>query len=202
MKKAKFLLVRHGETQWNAQRKLQGHADIPLNLAGHKQASSLTPLFEKLPHTHVFSSDLKRARETAKYIADINGIPIQTDPRLRETFMGEAEGLTYEEVTQKFGEELVKNWRSAEPNTMDFGFPGGETKTQVVTRAKEALIDIANLTNGPTVISSHGGLIRLLITTSRPDLGRHIFVKNCTVYELEYDLSKNSWWSPLKNLNA
>lgn len=83
-----LILMRHGETDWNAQARLQGHRDIPLNEAGVRQAADAAPSVAALDPQLIMSSDLSRARSTAWAVSELTGLPVGVDQRLRETSMG------------------------------------------------------------------------------------------------------------------
>ena len=95
-----LILLRHGETEWNRERRMQGHRDIPLNAAGVAQAALAAPTVAALQPEVIVSSDLQRALATAQAVADRAGLPVQVDPRLRETSLGLWEGLTRAEVME------------------------------------------------------------------------------------------------------
>src|SRR5579862_1895349 len=103
-----ILLARHGETDWNVERRWQGHADTPLNDTGRAQARSLGEELADEPIDAVFSSDLRRAHETARLVAEPRGLSVIAIPDLRERNFGSAEGLTTEEIQTRFpGVELA-----------------------------------------------------------------------------------------------
>jgi broad specificity phosphatase PhoE len=93
-----LLFVRHGETDWNAERRWQGHADVPLNERGREQAYALAESLAEARIHAVYASDLKRARETAEAVGARLGIEVAVDPDLREIEVGSREGLTNDEV--------------------------------------------------------------------------------------------------------
>ena len=97
-----ILLARHGETDWNSGRRVQGHTDIPLNAAGVEQARALAEQLAGEPLTAVFSSDLSRALDTARAVAAVHGLEVTVDPRLREKNFGTWEGLTDVEIAERF----------------------------------------------------------------------------------------------------
>lgn len=158
-----LFLIRHGETDWNRDRRIQGATDIPLNDTGRGQArSAAAELAERLDRRHpvgVVSSDLSRARETAGIIAERLELPAPTAyPALRERAYGEAEGMQIHEFHRRFG----ASHRG--------GVPGAEEPADLRVRALGALdavvTDLRRVTSpGPAtlVIVSHGALIRELI---------------------------------------
>src|SRR5438105_5656365 len=93
-----LVLVRHGETDWNAERRWQGHTDVPLNARGREQARSLAEELADQPIEAIYASDLSRARETAEIVAARLRLPVVVDPDLREIDAGSLEGLTREEI--------------------------------------------------------------------------------------------------------
>jgi len=137
-----LLLVRHGETAWNAQRRWQGHADVPLNARGREQAVELA---ERLAREHIaaiYTSDLSRARHTADIVGARLGVPVMTDPDLREIDVGPIEGLTAEEAHR------IEGWQ-------------GEPKEAHTARTLAAIDRIASRHPHECVlVVTHGGSMR------------------------------------------
>src|SRR5687767_15916178 len=102
---ARLYIFRHGETDWNLARRIQGHTDIALNERGRDQARDLANRLERYPIQAILSSDLARARETAEIVARRSDVPVFVDERLREASLGDAEGLTVDEAIARFGAE-------------------------------------------------------------------------------------------------
>lgn len=152
----KVYLVRHGATEWNHSKLAQGQADIELNTDGHKQALQTANQLASLDITAVYSSDLKRAIDTAVPIAETHGLEVETDAAFREIDQGEWEGLHVEEIKQRWP-ELWGPARHYNPR------PGGESPAQVRQRALRALEKVVEKhPEGRVVIVSHGGTIRWL----------------------------------------
>lgn len=146
--------VRHGETEWNRTKRAQGQADIPLNTEGHRQAAHAAAALAHLDVDAVYSSDLVRALETARPIAEAHGLEVATDPDLREVDQGEWEGLTVDEIKQRWPEL----WGPARHYSAR---PGGEAPQEVRDRATRALKRIVAGHEGQTIVLvSHGGTIR------------------------------------------
>jgi broad specificity phosphatase PhoE len=140
-----ILFVRHGETEWNRLHRWQGHADTPLNDTGRRQARELARELAAQRVDAVYSSDLSRARETAEAIAAEHGLPVHLDPDLREIDVGGREGLTREEVEQRFPD----------------GGWDGETRDAHTRRVLRALERIAaEHPDGRVVVVGHGGTLR------------------------------------------
>ncbi|WP_194725355.1 histidine phosphatase family protein [Noviherbaspirillum malthae] len=138
-----ILLIRHGETAWNAIRRLQGHLDIPLNPEGERQAAALGRSLVGTKIDAVFSSDLQRARQTASAIAAHHGLPVQTDAGLRERCYGAFEGMLYAEISERYPQDFAA-WKARD---IDARFPPGvhvaETMREFATRTIDAIKRIA-----------------------------------------------------------
>jgi len=155
-----ILIIRHGQTDWNRLKRLQGHSDIPLNEDGRKQAETLACILKSQHLDAIYSSDLKRAYETAVAIAKVHNMAVKTDRRFRERCYGICEGLRSEEIRERFPEEY-KAWVGAAP---DLFFPDGERKTesprQFHYRARDAVTETAKLHLGQTIaIITHFGVL-------------------------------------------
>lgn len=165
-------LVRHGQTDWNLAGIYQGQSDIPLNKTGIKQASELAL---KLKGTHfdaIYASDLKRARQTAEIIARQVGAPIFTDPRLREIRQGVWEGMTIEEVRQKYAPDFNRD-----PEFINLPrAEGAESLAEVITRMVEAANEIHDRHNGSRVLlASHGLAVAALYLTVKQSSFHNIY---------------------------
>ncbi len=152
-------LARHGETDWNAQGKLQGRTDIPLNDFGRAQARALAARFERIRVGSVTTSDLLRASETGDIAAASLGVRARhIDPDLCERSFGVFEGLTREECAALHPEE----WRAWVERTITP--PGAEPREVAVARMQRALQRVVERTPGEAaLIVSHGGAMRLLL---------------------------------------
>ena len=152
----KVFIVRHGATDWNNLKRAQGHADIDLNDEGRKQALETAQHLAGESLDAVYSSDLKRAVDTARPIADAHGLVVRTDRRFREIDQGEWEGLHTDEIRQRW----PMLWG---PHRHYSTRPGGESPHEVRARAVDGLKDaVAAHPNGTIVLVSHGGTIRWL----------------------------------------
>lgn len=163
MKYKHIYVIRHGETDWNKTHRFQGQTDIKLNEAGREQAIKLRPLLQRLQIESVYSSPLIRAYETAELATQELKLSIQKDDRLRETHIGDAEGMTHEQVMENFGPESLVKWRSYEERLLDFHFPNGESKRQMMFRLRQVFLDIAQSSNRNVIaVFSHGMLMRAM----------------------------------------
>lgn len=156
-----LLLVRHGETAWNAAGRYQGHFDAPLSPNGATQAAVLAPLLAPLAARApvVFSSDLARARVTAAIACP--WAYVQSDARLRELAFGEFEGLTHDECMRLFGERYAA-WID---NPLMIAPSGGETMPQLQCRITDWLRALPM--GGCAIAFTHGGVVRALISRAR-----------------------------------
>lgn len=163
MKTKNLYIIRHGETDWNKNQKLQGQSDIQLNDVGREQAKALIPSLQKLNIQSIYSSPLSRALETAKIVNSEFKLNIIKDDRLKETNVGEAEGLTLEEINTKFGIDFLQRWRSYDERLLDLSYPNGESKRKMMVRARTAMIEIAQQSEFESIaLFSHGMLMRAL----------------------------------------
>src|SRR5687768_10150330 len=152
----KVFLVRHGATLWNIEKRAQGHADIDLNDEGRKQAAAVATELAHEKLSAVYSSDLKRAFDTASAIAASHGLDVIVDPDLREIDQGEWEGLTTDEIQARWPDL----WG---PNRHYNARPGGESPQQVKKRSLAALgRAVAANPDSAIAVVSHGGTIRWL----------------------------------------
>ncbi len=163
MKIKNIYVIRHGETDWNKSQRFQGQTDIKLNDTGRDQAIKLKPIIQQLGVESVYTSPLSRALETAELATQDLRLSIQKDERLRETNVGAAEGLTMDELLLKFGPDCLTRWRSYEERLLDFSFENGESKRQMMFRARQVLLEIAQGSNRQSIaIFTHGMLMRAL----------------------------------------
>jgi probable phosphoglycerate mutase len=132
-----ILLARHGETDWNAERRWQGHVDRPLNELGREQAESLADALEGESIAAIYSSDLLRAHETARIVGARLGIEVVVDPALREMDVGSWSGLTNDEIQDRFPEQFER-WSPGEHPPHD-----GETRDELRARVLAAVERIA-----------------------------------------------------------
>jgi broad specificity phosphatase PhoE len=179
-------VFRHGETDWNRAGRMQGHADIPLNETGRAQALVLQNYFSQHPIEIILSSDLGRARETAEIARGTLNIPIVIDSSQRETKLGDAEGLTREEIESQFDPEIWGHWKSF-PDHWDHRFPNGESKREHLDRLRGGLLAFLSKTPYSRIgLSSHGGAMRRLLHSLRSDVTAPFNVGNCYLYKLDY----------------
>jgi broad specificity phosphatase PhoE len=167
-----LLLARHGETDWNLERRVQGHTDRPLNGTGREQARELSLVLASEPLVAVYASDLSRAHETATTVARPHGLEVITEPGLREKHFGTWEGLTDTEIRHRF------------PDAPRGGWGDGETREQLAARTMAALDGIrARHAAGPILVVSHGGPLRVILEHAGVSRGP---IGNCELIRLDY----------------
>ncbi|MFF1376673.1 histidine phosphatase family protein [Streptomyces sp. NPDC058308] len=156
----RIILWRHGQTAWNLERRFQGSTDIELTETGVAQAKRAARLLASLKPDAIVASDLKRAAATAGELAAITGLPVAYEEGLQETYAGEWQGLTHDEIIARFGEQYAA-WKRGEPVRRG----GGELETEVADRAAPVVLRHAEKLpeNGTLVVVSHGGTIRTTI---------------------------------------
>jgi broad specificity phosphatase PhoE len=166
-----LLLARHGETDWNLQRRVQGHSDTPLNETGRAQALALAETLEGAALDAVYSSDLARACDTARVVGERLGLEVIALPELRERHFGSWEGLTDDEILARHPTAKSGSWGD------------GETKEEMRQRVLDALRRIAHEhPGGRVLVVTHGGPVRALLVESGLD-GRGP-IGNCSLYEV------------------
>jgi broad specificity phosphatase PhoE len=152
-----LLIVRHGETEWNAEGRIQGHTDIGLSEKGAEQARSLGQRLADRQIDVAYSSDLKRTSETAKLALSGRDITLNETPRLREYNKGIFEGMTLSEIQEKFPAEYPKYLEK----DLSYAPEGGETTRDVSTRMASIFAEIkANHLDETVLVVSHGGVLR------------------------------------------
>ena len=163
-----ILLVRHGETDWNLEHRVQGHTDRPLNETGREQANALAELLADEPLDAIYSSDLARARQTAAAIAARHGLEVIELRELREKDFGTWEGLTGAEIQARFPDAKPGSWGD------------GESSDDVSERVLAVLERIAAAhVDGHIVVVTHSGPMRAALRGGAADV--HAPIGNCTV---------------------
>jgi broad specificity phosphatase PhoE len=172
-------LIRHGETDWNLQHRIQGLTDIPLNETGREQARAAGRLLSERGFDRIFSSPLSRARETAEIIAAEAGLPSpDIVDALVERDYGDAEGLSFAEIERRYPDRSL--------------VPGEETREAVAQRVLPALHDLAAAhPDEALLIVSHGGAIRSVLMSVQPEV-RYGRIGNGSVHSFRFDAGELS----------
>lgn len=145
-------LARHGETDWNARRRVQGCSDVPLNAAGEAQARALGDFLRREARVaRVYTSEMRRARATAQIVAEALGAPVEARPGLQEMALGAWEGHSWQEIRRRWP-ELHARWAASRRGVRP---PGGETYQEVLARFVPAVVRIAREAQGEALIVTH-----------------------------------------------
>jgi len=155
----RILAIRHGETLWNVDSRIQGHLDIGLNDKGRWQAERLGTALKDEPMAAIYASDLSRAHDTALAVSRHTGVPVQPEPGLRERSFGEFEGRTFAEIETELPEQ-AKRWRQRDPT---FTPGGGESLLMLETRILSVIARLAAQHPGEQIaLFAHGGVMDIL----------------------------------------
>jgi len=201
-----ILLIRHGETAWNAVRRLQGHIDIDLNQEGQRQAAATARALAGEKLDAIISSDLKRALQTAEAIAAHHHVPLHVDPDLRERGYGAFEGLLYTEIAERYPEDFAA-WQARHVEAV---MPHGERKAesfrQFYERSIAALASWAGKHPGQAIaVVAHGGVLECAYraaTGMSLDRPRDFQVKNASINRFTFEHGKLllSQWGEVAHL--
>lgn len=195
-----IVLIRHGETDWNAQRRLQGHIDIGLNAAGERQADALAAALAGQRFDAIYASDLSRASQTAASLAGPHGLPVHCEPGLRERCYGIFEGLLYRDIEARYPGQFAA-WQSRDVDAvMPSGQREAESFRQFYARATAAIGTLARRHAGQQIaIVAHGGVLECAY---RAALGlplasaRDFAVRNASINRFTYrdgNLALTGW---------
>ncbi|WP_044528219.1 histidine phosphatase family protein, partial [Herbaspirillum sp. B65] len=155
-----ILLIRHGETDWNVDKRLQGHIDIGLNQAGQRQVLALGEALAGEGIDAIFASDLQRARDTAQAVADAAGLEVLIDAGLRERCYGAFEGLRHIEIEARYP-DAYRQWKARDP---DYRYPAGERMAETMREFYERSVQAVQRVLGSgryrkVAIVTHGGVL-------------------------------------------
>ncbi len=155
----RICFVRHGETDWNIELRMQGHIDLALNAKGEAQGQAAGRYFSRVRTAALYSSDLLRARQTAHPISAALGLPMVLRPELRERHFGRCEGLTFAEIAEKFPDDA----RAIKHRDPDYISPGGESRREHQTRILDCIGTLVSDHAGQTiVVVTHGGVLDVI----------------------------------------
>jgi 2,3-bisphosphoglycerate-dependent phosphoglycerate mutase len=190
----RLCIVRHGETDWNAGRRIQGQIDIPLSARGHAQARATGNALLREGFAAVYSSDLMRARQTAEATAHLTHAPLHLHPGLRERHYGIFQGLTYAEAAARYPEDYAHH-QARHPR---FTPAGGESLLDLAGRLSSTCAAIVQRHAGEAVaLFTHGGVLDILHrqATQQPlDTPRDFAIPNCGINWFEV---ANGCWTLL-----
>jgi glucosyl-3-phosphoglycerate phosphatase len=160
---SRLILLRHGQTDFNVAGRMQGHLESVLTPIGRAQAVAAAPVVAALAPDRLISSDLSRAADTAELVGAVCGLPVKLDARLRETHLGQWQGMAVDEIEAEYP-GAIATWRS----DAAWAPPGGESRVQVVERSRPVIDEVdAEPSDGGSealLVVAHGGLIAGLVS--------------------------------------
>ena len=184
MKETEIILIRHGETEWNSQKRMQGHSNSDLSEVGRGQIQALGELMKNVSFDHIYSSDSLRARQTAEAITQYSGHTLQFDQRIREKNLGVFEGLTSTEAKERHP-EVYRLFKTAGAN---YVIDEGESTQQLLERAFEFIEEIRlRHSQERVVMVTHGGVVRVLMKHALGlsiDAPTRFIIKNTGIFGL------------------
>ncbi|HBH48196.1 MAG TPA: histidine phosphatase family protein [Bacteroidales bacterium] len=200
----KITIVRHGETKWNVAMKLQGHQDSALTKNGIRQAEQVSHALKDRRFDVIYSSDLNRALKTAQTINTHFNLEIKSDPNLRERAFGVMEGLTREEIAEKYPDlfHIYMHRNSIEP------VPGGESLIEFSERVIKAIETIVSVNSEKEIlVVAHGGVLDCIIRkifNMQPHERRSFTLQNSSINKISIENGK--WilqeWGNIDHLNS
>jgi len=190
MKETEIILIRHGETEWNSQQRMQGHSNSDLSAEGRGQIQALGKWMKYVSFDHIYSSDTLRAMQTAKAITQFSGHTLHLDKRIREKNLGVFEGLTSNEAKERFP-DVYNLFKTAGRN---YVIDKGESTQQLLDRSLEFIEEIRlRHPDQRVVIVTHGGVVRVLMKHTLGlsiDAPTNFMIKNTGIFGLIW---KENW---------
>jgi 2,3-bisphosphoglycerate-dependent phosphoglycerate mutase len=199
-----LIVVRHGETIWNADQRMQGHLDVPLNERGRRQAQAAAAHLAGERIDKIYCSDLERAVETADIIRDGRDVEMIRDRRLRELHMGTFQGMTQSEARTHHGDA----WERFFIHDADYALPGGESRGQKQVEIAAFMEEVAVADTGlKLLVVTHGGiLIAMLRHVLHIPPGHHFRVRIDNAGIQRFYHEKQTWflvsWGEVGHLAA
>ena len=187
MKETEIILIRHGETEWNSQQRMQGHSNSDLSSVGQAQIQALGQWMKNVPFDHIYSSDSLRAKQTAEAITQFSGHKMKIDLRLREKNLGVFEGLTSEEARERHP-EVFRLFKTAGSK---YVIDEGESTQQLQDRALEIVDEIRiKHPEEHVLLVTHGGFIRVVMKHSLGlslETPTRFLIRNTGVFRLVWE---------------
>jgi probable phosphoglycerate mutase len=187
MKETEIILIRHGETEWNSQQRMQGHSNSDLSSVGQAQIQALGQWMKNVPFDHIYSSDSQRAKQTAEAITQFSGHELKIDLRLREKNLGVFEGLTSEEARERHP-EVFRLFKTAGSK---YVIDEGESTQQLQDRALEIVDEIRiKHPEEHVLLVTHGGFIRVVMKHSLGlslETPTRFLIRNTGVFRLVWE---------------
>jgi len=187
MKETEIILIRHGETKWNSQQRMQGHSNSDLSSVGQAQIQALGQWMKNVPFDHIYSSDSQRAKQTAEAISQFSEHELKIDLRLREKNLGVFEGLTSEEARERHP-EVFRLFKTAGSK---YVIDEGESTQQLQDRALEIVNEIRiKHPEERVLLVTHGGFIRVVMKHSLGlslETPTRFLIRNTGVFRLVWE---------------
>jgi len=187
MKETEIILIRHGETEWNSQQRMQGHTNSDLSSVGQAQIQALGQWMKNAPFDHIYTSDSLRAKQTAEAITQFSGHELKIDLRLREKNLGVFEGLTSEEARERHP-EVFRLFKTAGSK---YVIDEGESTQQLQDRALEIVDEIRiKHPEESVLLVTHGGFIRVVMKHSLGlslETPTRFLIRNTGVFRLVWE---------------
>ena len=187
MKETEIILIRHGETEWNSQKRMQGHSNSDLSSVGQAQIQALGQWMKNVPFDLIYSSDSLRAKQTAEAITQFSGHELQFDQRLREKNLGVFEGLTSEDARERHP-EVFRLFKTAGST---YVIDEGESTQQLQDRALEIVNEIRiKHPEERVLLVTHGGFIRVVMKHSLGlslETPTRFLIRNTGVFRLVWE---------------
>ena len=187
MKETHIILIRHGETEWNSQQRMQGHSNSDLSSVGQAQIQALGEWMKNVPFDHIYSSDSLRAKQTAEAITQFSGHELKIDLRLREKNLGVFEGLTSEEARERHP-EVFRLFKTAGSK---YVIDEGESTQQLQDRALEIVNEIQiKHPEERVLLVTHGGFIMVVMKHSLGlslETPTRFLIRNTGVFRLVWE---------------
>ena len=187
MKETEIILIRHGETEWNSQQRMQGHSNSDLSSVGQAQIKALGQWMKNVPFNIIYSSDSLRAKQTAEAITQFSGHELKIDLRLREKNLGVFEGLTSEEARERHP-EVFRLFKTAGSK---YVIDEGESTQQLQDRALEIVDEIRiKHPEERVLLVTHGGFIRVVMKHSLGlslETPTRFLIRNTGVFRLVWE---------------
>jgi len=187
MKETEIILIRHGETEWNSQQRMQGHSNSDLSSVGQAQIQALGQWMKNVPFDLIYSSDSLRAKQTAEAITQFSGHELKIDLRLREKNLGDFEGLTSEEARERHPEVFHLFKTAGSKYVID----EGESTQQLQDRALEIVDEIRiKHPEEHVLLVTHGGFIRVVMKHSLGlslETPTRFLIRNTGVFRLVWE---------------
>lgn len=200
----RLCFIRHGETDWNAGKRIQGQIDVPLSAVGHAQARATGNALKDEGFDAIYTSDLTRARQTAEATVHLADVPLELCPGLRERHYGIFQGLTYEEAAERHPADYARH-KARDPH---FAPGEGESLLDLSARLSSTFDDIVHRhIDGSVALFTHGGVLDIVYrqATNRPlDTPRDFAIPNCGISWIE--IVNGCWtllsWAERDHLDA